>query len=248
MQTALPPLVHMCVDGYASDILSLRDESLLREYFSTVNTAAFRHILYYPDDQHIDMEGVTGCLLAPGMHATVHTYTNDKKKCFFLDFFNFEEKFRPALSTLDTAYKTKYSLQHTLVRSQLEYAHGVEHANNPRIYGPHLMAEGQLSGAASLQDIKDTIIHYLEEIPAQIDMHPLTEVFHTESDTWISALRVIAESHISLHYHIPSQSLFVDIFSCKPFDKEKAVILLKKSFSFTSYTQCILERGLHFPR
>ena len=137
---------HLCIDGYDADTTALRDEALLTFYFQQVNSSAHTHILYFPDESQQGMEGVTGCLLAPGYHTTIHTYTNVQKKCYFLDFFGFEEiKQRPLVQDLKKSLQSSYQMEHEIVRSNREVHYGVPDASNTRIYGPHLMAEFSVS-------------------------------------------------------------------------------------------------------
>lgn len=237
---------HLCIDGYDADIVALRNEDLLSSYFKKIDVSAHTHILYFPDDSHKGMEGVTGCLLAPGLHTTVHTYTNAQKKCYFLDFFGFEENdHRKYLLDLKKSYEGTYQMEHEITRSLQDIPYGVPSASNIRVYGPHLMAEFTIAEGGK-EEIAAEIKKFLQDLPEVIDMHTLTEVFQVESEEWVSALRVIAESHISIHYHPATHVLFLDIFSCKPFEWEKAKDLLMQHFDVKTYQQRIWERGVYF--
>jgi S-adenosylmethionine decarboxylase len=93
----------------------------------------------------------------------------------------------------------------------------------------------------------------LNELPEKIGMTKITQpyVFRysglVPEDEGITGVTVIAESHISIHTYPKKNFVFVDIFSCKPFDVEKAkghVIQFFQSKSPTVHTQ---ERGTDFP-
>lgn len=239
---------HLCIDGYDGSSPALRNEVVLETYFRDVDPAALTHLLYFPDESNLGMEGVTGCLLAPGMHTTVHTYTNDRKKCYFFDFFGFEEDLhRKNVLHLKNAFQGTYHMEHEILRSQREVRFGVPDASNTRVYGPHLMAEIAIKEADRAL-VADNIKTFLQDLPEVIDMNALTGVFQVESQEWISALRVIAESHISVHYHVATRTMFLDVFSCKPFDCEKAVALLQQRFQIETSQQRIWERGVYFHR
>jgi len=64
----------------------------------------------------------------------------------------------------------------------------------------------------------------------------------------ISGFVMIAESHISIHTFPEKNYVFIDVFSCKNFDVDKAVELLTKVFGAKSHTKKVIKRGLDFPR
>lgn len=248
MENNSPRKIHLCIDGYQTDTSALRNEELLGIYFRSIKKSAFTRILYFPDDLGVGMEGVMGCLIGPGYHTTVHTYTNQNKLCYFLDFFGFEEKkHRNAMTYLEGSYSPTYSMQHTILRQEQTHIHGVSDASNPSVYGPHLMVELRAKRGDPLT-MKYAIRDFLDALPAEIGMHPLTQTFQIQSKEWISSLRVIVESHLSIHYHIPTSTLFLDVFSCKAFDYKKVLYLLKEKFAFRTSTHGIIERGHYFPR
>ena len=63
----------------------------------------------------------------------------------------------------------------------------------------------------------------------------------------ISGFVMIAESHISIHTFPDQDYVFMDIFSCKNFDAEKAVKYLLDAFEARKHSKNILKRGLDFP-
>ena len=64
----------------------------------------------------------------------------------------------------------------------------------------------------------------------------------------ISAFVLIAESHITIHTFKEQKHAFVDIFSCKEFDIDKAINILKEAFETNRYTKRITMRGKEFPK
>lgn len=67
---------------------------------------------------------------------------------------------------------------------------------------------------------------FLKSLPGEIDMHvlegPLVATGIPENPG-LSGFVIIDYSHISIHTFTNSQEALVDIFSCKPFEKESAV-------------------------
>ena len=59
---------------------------------------------------------------------------------------------------------------------------------------------------------------------------------------------VIAESHLSIHSFEDKGYSFIDIFSCKDFDIQKAVDTTIELFKPSSYELNVVKRGKDFPR
>ena len=67
-------------------------------------------------------------------------------------------------------------------------------------------------------------------------------------DGGISGFVMIAESHISIHTFPAKDYVFIDLFSCKEFDVDKAMDLLVSAFGAKRVTTNVVRRGLDFPR
>ena len=59
----------------------------------------------------------------------------------------------------------------------------------------------------------------------------------------VAGIILIAESHFSLHAFPDRARLHGDLFSCKPFDIDKARALLTAAFSITEWNETVLDRG-----
>ena len=120
-------------------------------------------------------------------------------------------------------------------------------------FGPHITLD--LKGCP--KDILSNYqLHfdYLKNIPELIQMTPITQpyVFPYEGlvpeDKGITGIVIIAESHISVHSFEDKGYCFIDIFSCKPFDYERAIRLAKEIFQPKDCDVKVVERGKDFPR
>jgi len=120
-------------------------------------------------------------------------------------------------------------------------------------FGPHITLD--LKGCP--KDILSNYqLHfdYLKNIPELIQMTPITQpyVFPYEGlvpeDKGITGIVIIAESHISVHSFEEKGYCFIDIFSCKPFDYERAIGLTKEIFQPKDCEVNVVERGNDFPR
>jgi len=119
-------------------------------------------------------------------------------------------------------------------------------------FGVHLMLDGYGCKRETLVDIQ-YIYDFLDKYPEEMEMTKIMPpyVFRYEGlipeDWGISGFVLIAESHISIHTFPEKLYLSVDIFSCKPFDTQKAINTLKEYFSIQKAEIHVLDRGQEFP-
>jgi S-adenosylmethionine decarboxylase len=119
-------------------------------------------------------------------------------------------------------------------------------------YGPHLMLDLNDCDSAILDDL-EACFRLLNELPEKIGMTKITQpyVFRysglVSEDEGITGVTIIAESHISLHTYPQKNFVFVDIFSCKPFDVEGARDYVVQFFQSKSPSVHVQERGAAFP-
>jgi S-adenosylmethionine decarboxylase len=119
-------------------------------------------------------------------------------------------------------------------------------------YGPHLMLDLANCDPAILDDL-DACFTLLNELPEKVGMTKITQpyVFRYKGlipeDEGITGVTVIAESHISLHTYPHKGFAFVDLFSCKPFDVERAKDHIVQFFRSKSHMVHVQERGTAFP-
>jgi S-adenosylmethionine decarboxylase len=119
-------------------------------------------------------------------------------------------------------------------------------------YGPHLMLDLNDCNSAILADL-EACFRLLNELPEKIGMTKITQPYvfrysgSVPEDEGITGVTIIAESHISLHTYPKKNFVFVDIFSCKPFDVEGARDYVVQFFQSKSPSVHIQERGAAFP-
>lgn len=120
-------------------------------------------------------------------------------------------------------------------------------------FGEHLMMDGYGCDKDKLTDI-NFIYDFLSTYPSEIEMTKIMPpyVFRysgLKPEDWgVSGFVLIAESHISIHTFPEKRYLTLDIFSCKAFDREKAVEDVKRLFGVEKAEVRHLERGLEFPK
>ena len=94
----------------------------------------------------------------------------------------------------------------------------------------------------------------LNNLPAKIGMTKMTLPYvakwldkFADGTPGISGFVMIAESHISIHTFPDQDYAFMDIFSCREFETEKAVKYMIGAFGAKKFKTNILKRGLDFP-
>ncbi len=117
----------------------------------------------------------------------------------------------------------------------------------------HLIIEGRDGDARKLQDL--TLVYdLLERFPDEIGMTKITppivrRYVGTKPEDWgISGFVMIAESHISVHTFPEKGEVSIDVFSCKEFDGEQAVDLMRVAFDLGDIEAVVLRRGLEYSR
>jgi len=101
----------------------------------------------------------------------------------------------------------------------------------------------------------EAVTNFLDELPKEIGMTKIMPPYVFKYDggdkpeDWgVSGFVIIAESHISVHT-FPEKGYFsIDIFSCKDFDVDRAIEIIKEYFGTERLEIKQTERGSEFPR
>jgi len=119
-------------------------------------------------------------------------------------------------------------------------------------FGPHLIVDLWGITQEICDDLK-LIFDYLNQVPEIIEMHKITQpyVFPYSGlfpeDCGITGQVTIAESHFMIHTFSKKGYIFLDIFSCKPFNVDLALKEIITRFQPKDYKYWVVERGLNFP-
>jgi len=120
-------------------------------------------------------------------------------------------------------------------------------------FGPHLMVDLEGCPKHVLQDL-NLHFEFLNKTPDTIGMTKITQphVFPYEGlvpgDRGITGTVIIAESHLSVHSFEEKGYVFIDVFSCKPFNIELALSEIQRLFQPTKMVYHLVNRGVNFPR
>lgn len=214
---------HTMIDCYGANEHQLDDMKLINQLLTD---AVFNLgldpicppmiIPYYYGKVREDI-GISAYILLEGGHMTIHTFPI--RECYFVDCFttkDFDENQLVEYLMKVLPYKQDKSFVNTTTRRPgvmdvVPYDASID-------FGPHLMAEINRENDITMNDMFD----FLENIAYDINMDPITraQVVKSTLDNpkYLSGIIVIAQSHISLHYEYETKKVYIDIFSCMPFD------------------------------
>lgn len=114
-------------------------------------------------------------------------------------------------------------------------------------FGPHLTVDGIGCSSKDLSSMS-FIYKFLDDCPKKIHMTKITEPYIVKIPAGFAGMVLIAESHISVHTNPKKKKIYVDIFSCKDFDKSKALKYIVAYFKPKQYQSDLISRGKKFPR
>ncbi len=115
----------------------------------------------------------------------------------------------------------------------------------------HLVIDGYGGDTTKMWDVQH-VRDFLTDCPATLGMTRITEPKVLEhnapkaEDSGVSGFVIIAESHISVHTFPRRSYVNIDIFSCRPFDQDRALAAAKGLFELEEVETWLLDRGLEW--
>jgi S-adenosylmethionine decarboxylase len=116
----------------------------------------------------------------------------------------------------------------------------------------HLVIDG-FGGNPERLASEELVRELLDRYPAEIGMTKISLPFvqryvGSKPEDWgISGFVLIAESHIAVHTFPERGYVWIDIFSCKGFDADRAIQGMTDAFELREARTRVLERGLEYP-
>jgi len=108
--------------------------------------------------------------------------------------------------------------------------------------GVHLIMDGVLSDPIGKKEVEKI----LRELPAEIGMEILAGPLVVEgapcNPGW-TGIVVIDKSHIAIHTFDEGDKASIDVFSCKPFEKDQVLSYLEKQIRFRKVNTRMLVRS-----
>lgn len=101
-------------------------------------------------------------------------------------------------------------------------------------WGYHLMLDCAECNVEQMQQ-KENLIQFTKDLVKRIDMiahgEPMVEYFgEGEDKAGFSLLQLISTSSITGHFVDHYKHIYLDVFSCKPFDQEVVIKCVKEYF------------------
>lgn len=92
----------------------------------------------------------------------------------------------------------------------------------------------------------DTIYNFVKQLVTDIDMvaygEPQIVDFGTGNKAGYTLVQLIETSNICAHFVNQYDHMYLDVFSCKPFDPEAVIKLVAEYFKSTNYNTAFIER------
>ena len=240
-------LQHSTLDGFGGHRSRFDDIRLVHELLEELperlglQPAMPPMLLPYYNGVEPDDCGVSGFVFLPGGHLTLHTFSF--RECYFADLvapmaFDNGELTR----LLRTALPTRNVDVHTALRPERFDEVRVQPEDD---FGPHLLIN--IQGYTGPNNM-DSLFQLFDNLPPRIDMTPIMRPYVLRSKTAngmsvLSAMTMIAESHIAIHINEATHEAFFDIFSCKFFDTTDVLEELKAAFPGKNHSVQLIARG-----
>ena len=107
------------------------------------------------------------------------------------------------------------------------------------------MLEGYGGDLGKLDDLK-LIKNILDFLPGELGLNKISEPLvvrcNAGDESGISGVILMAESHISIHTYSKKNFAVMDLFSCKEFDVDKVIKILKNKFEFEKINKRLVVR------
>ncbi len=189
--------------------------------------------------------GVSAFVFLKGGHMTIHTFSF--RECYFADLFSvtpFEGR------KLEMLLQSALPCENLTVRNaeRKDRAFGEVRTDPENDFGPHILMEiADYRGARTM----DTMFELMDSLPRRIGMTPIMRPYVVRETTpargpVVSAMTMIAESHVSLHVLEAENRAFFDIFSCSFFDYEPVMRTIRGDLPGTVVHEVLTARGKEY--
>ncbi len=236
---------HVLVDAYGcstSRLDNLMDVySVLNEILNKmrINAVMPVQLVPYYYCENVDDVGISAFVLTKGGHLTIHTFP--RLGCYFLDLIydGFVDS-----SVLEAVLRAEFPCNSFFRKKIDRDDFDKNDMGNYELadFGPHYMISTKLEKEPTIDDF----YHLLDQMPYEVGMHPISRpcvvTDKVKNPEYLSAIIVIAESHIAVHYNYKTSELLMDIFSCKQIEESKYQAMIKKLFG-DNYKDVLILRG-----
>jgi len=240
---------HFTIDGFRGFRSRFDDARLIQEILEDAPTQlglrrtmpAF--VLPYYNGVVAEDCGISAFVFLAGGHFTLHTFSF--RETYFADLVapdDFDPNKLRAL--LEAVFPCAVTSVQTVERQDLKDSEpDVEND-----FGPHLFLNvDAYQGPQSL----DALFNLFDRLPALIGMTPIMRPYVIQDRvaggrSVLSAMTMIAESHVSLHVFPHEERAYFDLFSCRFFDRNFVMPRLLAQFPGGSVQEALIARGSRY--
>jgi len=242
-------VLHFTLDGFGGHRSRYDDIRLVQELCEELPNALGLSpimppmLLPYYNGVEADDCGISAFVMLAGGHLTLHTFS--VRECYFADLVT-PEPLNPELAEklFVQGLPADYVDAQMTHRTQSQRI-----AINPnRDFGPHLMID--IEGYQGPRDM-DGLFELMDTLPERLNMTPIMRPYVLPSYTAsgekvLSAVTMIAESHVALHWFAQSNRAYFDVFSCKFFDADTVIDRLYAALPGMRHKHRLISRGVHY--
>lgn len=249
-------LTHFTFDGFHGYRSRLDDIKLLQELMEELPSKLGLDpvmppiMLPYYNGAVPEDCGISAFVLLRGGHLTLHTFSYGE--AVFGDLVHPGEfDTRQARLMLEHIFPCASVETHTVRRGDRGDGNHLKNFNtiDPSTdFGPHLLIHLKpYSGPRTM----DALFDLFDSLPGRVGMTPIMRPYIVKT-AWpkgghvLSALTMIAESHVSLHVFPEQNEAFFDLFSCKFFDSDGVTNALIEMLGGHAQSATIVSRGSRF--
>ena len=110
----------------------------------------------------------------------------------------------------------------------------------------HLMLNAKIAKQVSPLS-RERCDRFVEKLLRAVDMERLCDMCYSDATDpgypGQSFVQMITTSHCSLHYFSDRDEIYFDLYSCKKYDPDRVIELLRKEFHFIECNSTICERA-----
>ncbi len=236
---------HVLIDAYGCntsrldnlmDVYSVMNEILNKMQVKAVMPIQLIPYYYCQNEEDV---GISAFVIIKGGHLTIHTFP--RLGCYFLDLLY--DGFVQSVvleNVLKAEFPSNSFFSKKIAREDFENDDLKNYDSAD--FGPHYM----ISAVMDTEPTIDRFYHILDKIPYRVGMHPISRpcvvTDKVNDPEYLSAIVVIAESHIAMHYNYKTKQLLMDIFSCKSIEEKKYSEMIH-SLLGDNYRDDLIHRG-----
>jgi S-adenosylmethionine/arginine decarboxylase-like enzyme len=242
---------HFMIDGFGGFRSRFDDIRLMQEVLEELpvrlglQPAMPAFLLPYYNGVVPEDCGVSGFVFLAGGHLTVHTFSF--REAYFADLLA-PDGFDGA--RLERLLDDAFPCEKTVVSDSRRDDIPAADPNPEADFGPHLIVEIEdYSGPSDM----DGLFPLFDRLPGEIGMTPIMRPYLLQArlphgEPVLSAMTMIAESHVSLHLLPRARRAYFDLFSCSFFDAAEVLPRLEEQLPGRWTRQVLIPRGREYRR